>query len=277
MPMKADDPNFKGFRAPQYTQVPNEVFDHLLPDMDETELRVTLVAIRKTLGWHKVRDAISLSTFVELTGLSRQGVLDGIEKAKSRGTLVEVGKGKRGINIYELVITDDQSNQLTSLLSRPELVKSVDQSDTLTSLTSRPTKERNIKKPEKEKEHIALTSAAIIDTWLKTQDAIKPNAFKIKHNHDLAKAMIEKGITPEDVTGYIRWRRSDDFWDKFLSLDHISENVMSWKKQTTPTPPPAPAYVYEEPEDLITPEQQQQLDDLIQGLVDKTNARLRKW
>lgn len=119
--------------------------------------------------------------------------------------------------------------------------------------------------------------AAFIDTWLKVQDAIKPNAFKIAHNRDLAEAMIKKGITPDDVAGYIRWRRSDDFWDKFLSLDHISENVMSWKKQTTPTPPPAATYVYEEPEDLITPEQQQQLDDLIQGLVDKQNARLRKW
>lgn len=236
MPMKADDPNFKGFRAPQYTQVPNEVFDHLLPDMDETELRVTLIAIRKTLGWHKTRDAISLSTFVELTGLSRQGVLDGIEKAKARGTLVEVGKGKRGINIYELVITEDQSNQLTSLMSRPVPVNSVDQSYASTSLTSRPTKERNIKKPEKEKEHPALNSAAIIDTWLKTQDAIKPNAFKIKHNHELARALITQGITSQDIKEYICWRRSDEFWNKFLSLEHVAENIIVWKRNNAPPP-----------------------------------------
>lgn len=137
-----------GFKSPNHTQVPNDFFDLMMQDMDETELRVTLIAIRKTLGYHKDRDAISLTTFIEMTGLSRQGVLDGIEKAKRRGTLIEVGKGKRGINIFELVITDDQSNQLTSQSSRPELVNPVDQTPAVTSQSSRPSKERRKKTPK---------------------------------------------------------------------------------------------------------------------------------
>jgi hypothetical protein len=238
MPMKADNPNFKGFRAPQHTQMPNELFDILLKEMDDTELRVTLVAARKTLGWHKTKDAISLSTFIKLTGLSRQGVLDGIEKAKARGTLVEVGKGKRGVNIYELVITDDQSTSLTSLTSRPVLVYSVDQSDAATSLLSRHTKEKNIKKLEKEKE---LTPNGvrppsnprftdIIKAWLDAQGSKNSGAYKNQTIQASAKSLFEYGITPSDVTAFTSAKKSDPFWsDKFVSFEHVANEIVAWK------------------------------------------------
>ena len=103
-----------GFTEPNYTQTPNELFDVLMADMGEAELRVVLVAIRKTLGWHKQRDAISLSQFEKMSGLSHQGAIDGIAAATKRGLLREVGTGKRGVKIYELVISVDESTTLTS-------------------------------------------------------------------------------------------------------------------------------------------------------------------
>lgn len=93
----------------------------------------------------------------------------------------------------------------------------------------------------------APTSGAIIDAWLKVQDAVKPKAFKIQGNHDLARALIEKGINCEDVKAYIRWRRTDPFWDKFLSLEHVAENILSWKKQTIGSVPAQPAAPVEPP------------------------------
>lgn len=129
-----------GFKAPEHTQVPNSFFE-MMSDMSEVELRVTLCAIRKTFGWHKRQDAISLTQFQKMTGLSRQGVLNGIEESEKRGTIRKAGKGKRNTTIFELcvieeqpkpqpenVVSLDQSTQLTSTSqdSRPEVVKTVD-------------------------------------------------------------------------------------------------------------------------------------------------------
>ncbi|MFC2108523.1 hypothetical protein ACFLS5_03585 [Candidatus Bipolaricaulota bacterium] len=36
---------------PGSTQVPNEIFDDIMPGLDDTELRVLLVINRQTLGW----------------------------------------------------------------------------------------------------------------------------------------------------------------------------------------------------------------------------------
>jgi len=51
---------FTGFRLPNYTQVPDELFDKLLPDLVESELKVLLYIVRRTLGFKKRLDAISL-------------------------------------------------------------------------------------------------------------------------------------------------------------------------------------------------------------------------
>lgn len=124
-----------GFTSPNHTQTPNDLFDKLMKDMSEAELKVVLAAIRQTLGYHKTKDPISLTRFEEITGLSRQAVVDGVNAAIDRGVLSIVGQGKRGVNIYELVINLDQSEKETSQESRP--VK-----QGATSLKSRHTKEK---------------------------------------------------------------------------------------------------------------------------------------
>src|SRR5512146_2617340 len=79
--------DFNGFNVPEYTQAPNNLFDDLLPQIDSlSELKVLLFAIRKTLGWHQETDYISITQFCQGTGLSRQGVIDGIQACIKRGT-----------------------------------------------------------------------------------------------------------------------------------------------------------------------------------------------
>ena len=116
----------QGYEAPNYTQTPNALFDEM-PSMREAELRVTLAIVRKTFGWHKRSDEISLTQLQELTGLSRQGVLNGLEDGRNRGTITQV-PGQRA-NRYSLIVHEvDQSTNLTSTsqLSRPEVVNEVD-------------------------------------------------------------------------------------------------------------------------------------------------------
>src|SRR5688500_20337815 len=52
---------FKGFISPRYTQVPDELFDELMAHLSGAELKVLLYIIRRTFGFKKDSDNISLS------------------------------------------------------------------------------------------------------------------------------------------------------------------------------------------------------------------------
>ncbi len=58
-------PGFRGFGAPSFTQIPNELFDQLLAELSSSELRVLLYIMRRTYGFQRNSDAISLSQFVD--------------------------------------------------------------------------------------------------------------------------------------------------------------------------------------------------------------------
>lgn len=55
-----DDFVFEGFASPPYTQVPNELFDLLMPKISDSALRVLLYLIRRTLGFGKNSDQITV-------------------------------------------------------------------------------------------------------------------------------------------------------------------------------------------------------------------------
>jgi hypothetical protein len=52
---------FRGFLSPNYTSVPDELFDELLPELSGSELKVLLYIIRRTFGFKRDADTISLS------------------------------------------------------------------------------------------------------------------------------------------------------------------------------------------------------------------------
>ncbi|WKD85214.1 hypothetical protein KCTC32516_00554 [Polaribacter huanghezhanensis] len=63
------------------TQVPNEIFDHHLPFLNQAQLKVLLVVIRQVLGWidpktkkRKRKDWISIPFFSKRTGLTHKSI-----------------------------------------------------------------------------------------------------------------------------------------------------------------------------------------------------------
>ncbi len=68
--------NFRGFRSPNYTMVPDELFDEVMADLSGAELKVLLYIIRRTYGFKKQRDDISLNQICH--GITTRGgqVLD---------------------------------------------------------------------------------------------------------------------------------------------------------------------------------------------------------
>lgn len=167
-----------GVDKPNYTQMPNLLLDDLLMQMGEAELKVTIALSRLTFGYHRDKVEISLSHLQEITHLSRQGVINGINAGLERGTITRT-EGKRSGFIYELAINGEhptsqrsglvnevdhpptsQPNGLplvnevdqTSQRSRLELVNEVDQNT--------PTLKKVLKKSKRKKENIAEPAAS---------------------------------------------------------------------------------------------------------------------
>jgi hypothetical protein len=88
VPRKAPLPAFAGWDVPHTTQVPDMLFDELLPDLSGAELKVLLYIIRRTFGFKKHADAISLSQ-----------LKDGIRKAD--GTVLDRGTGLAESTVLE--------------------------------------------------------------------------------------------------------------------------------------------------------------------------------
>ncbi|TXH46173.1 MAG: hypothetical protein E6Q97_30180 [Desulfurellales bacterium] len=103
------------FQSPNHTQVPNDLFE-MLPDMYAAELRVVLVVIRETLGFHRERVKMTVAEIMRRAGLSRQGVYDGAESAELHG-LLKREYDSRG-EIYWVVYWVDND----SLLSRQRFI-----------------------------------------------------------------------------------------------------------------------------------------------------------
>lgn len=141
--------------APNYTQIPNAIFE-LMADKDahltEAELRVILAIARKTFGWHKKRDKISLSQLEELTAMTRKSVKSGIDAAIERGIVRRTPdkNDARGGFFYELVV--EEPNEQTSI--KNTLVENLYQYkiDTRTSVNSIPELVQNLPPQKKEKE-----------------------------------------------------------------------------------------------------------------------------
>ena len=73
----AESFRFGGFAIPNGTYVPDEVFDLLMPRLSDIELRVLLYIIRRTFGFKKGADDISLKQMVEGIQTRDGRVLDG--------------------------------------------------------------------------------------------------------------------------------------------------------------------------------------------------------
>ena len=83
---------------PNFTQVPNFIF-YLMGQLSSSELVVLLFICRKTYGWHKVRDNISLSQMIEGTGLSKPTVVYSLKSLLVKGILAKETNKKSG-NLY---------------------------------------------------------------------------------------------------------------------------------------------------------------------------------
>lgn len=86
---------------PNSFQVPNAVIDELMAELSGAELKVYLLVLRKTKGWNKETDAISVSQFMESCNLSNRKVIDACNKLVELG-LLEQKIGRNKIKVFSV-------------------------------------------------------------------------------------------------------------------------------------------------------------------------------
>jgi phage replication O-like protein O len=214
---------------PNTTQYPNFLFD-LMPSLKEGELRLLNAIVRKTYGWQKQRDKISLSQMIELTGMSKQGILDARERLINKGIIK--AEMVNGIMEYMVVIPEELPVNKVDLnkreavkieheasLNQPEMdVHNVDTQKK--ELQKKITKEREEEPTPKKQDDLnpfAKTNLveALIDDYLRKNYRTKIHSDKLS-----CKEIADRILDDEDVEEFMtelfmRWESS--WWKDKLS------------------------------------------------------------
>ena len=138
---------------PNAFQIPNSVIDELLAKLTCAELKCYLFVVRKTKGWNKESDSISVSQFMEVTGLSNRSVITACESLVEMGLLERSG-GERKLNTYSVKAFDFSE---TGEKSSSDLVKKVH-----TQNNNKNTIQNNNKKNTKKSESDLLAEFGIV-------------------------------------------------------------------------------------------------------------------
>ena len=177
--------HFQGFTSPNYTQVPDDLFDVLLPQLVGAELKALLYIIRRTFGFKKSSDPISFNQFLRgirtrsgeqldggcgirnrttlsnaLKSLERKGVIQsekGIDALGDNATTTYRLRFRDGIAIYHGVVRKTDHG---SPVSSPPVVREADRQERALQETEiHPSKSRKADAGRREPESIRETLA----------------------------------------------------------------------------------------------------------------------
>lgn len=74
--------------APNYTQIPNIIFDYWMAVLKPAAFIILVCMCRKIYGWHKTSDRISKAQLIKVTGLSKNTIADAIKELERHGLLI---------------------------------------------------------------------------------------------------------------------------------------------------------------------------------------------
>jgi len=82
-----------------FTQIPNNLFDDLCKELSGSAFKVISIMCRKTYGWHKTSDCISIGQLQDVTGLSRNGVIKAIKELEGLGLILKTQSNIDGVSL----------------------------------------------------------------------------------------------------------------------------------------------------------------------------------
>ncbi len=213
-----------------YLRIANEIVNKLCQyRLSGEEWQVLWVILRKTYGYNKKEDKISLSVFVKLTGLKRQNVFRAIKKLSSKKIIGVIKNDDSKINSYcfnknfyewKSVIKNDDSKKVSS-----KLITGVIKNDDNVSSKLIPTKDNikdNIQKtyidPKNSLEYLINEEALKSDYMNKVFDKYNINFTDLKRKaEELYNYCKAKGRRYKDYRAFLRNAIVRDFGYRFRS------------------------------------------------------------
>lgn len=131
------------FKAPNYTQVPNEFFDQMIELKTDSEKTILSIIIRETFGWHRDWTQMSITKLMGITTFTRRTVCIATNKLVKNGYLIKQKNGPNGkqeswykLNVeghvsnnsyqYTGVYRDQYTGVYRSLAKQPYILKKED-------------------------------------------------------------------------------------------------------------------------------------------------------
>ena len=184
--------------------IPNSVVDELMADMSGVELKCYLFVVRKTKGWNKECDAISLTQFVKFTGAGKTAVVDALKNLVDLGLLVKK-TGVRNTSVYAINSFGNQTSSESELVqkanstsSESELVQKANstssESELVTSSESEHTKNNNINTTTKNKNNNTRTAKTNVKELLAEYGVTGQLADEFIAHRKCKKAPITKRV-----------------------------------------------------------------------------------
>lgn len=116
-----DNANNNAF-IPNSFQITNAFVDNIMDKISDASVKIYLITVRKTTGWGKQVDSISLTQYEAYSGKSRPTVVRCLKELVSYGLLVE-HKGTRYGNSYSVALVNSIGFELLSASKNILLVK----------------------------------------------------------------------------------------------------------------------------------------------------------
>lgn len=213
---------------PNSFQVPNALVDDLMAELSGAELKCYLAILRKTKGWNKESDAISVTQLMDVTGLSNKAVIDACNSLVGRDLLSQ-GVGSRGVKIFSVNLCKKFTSEKSSLVKKvhstsekSSLVTSEKSSHTINNIkntiqnTNNSTSGKNFPPAKTGKKFVYTDDDLLVANWIfglikNLSPNVKTPAFESWANE--IRLMRERdGRTHKDICELFRWANQDSFW-----------------------------------------------------------------
>lgn len=207
---------------------PNSIIDELLPELSHSELKCYLCVLRKTKGWNKEEDAISVSQFMKVTGLSNKAVISACESLVER-EILERKSGDRNTGIYSIKTYKTTTSEKSSLVKnfpatseKSSPVTSEKSSHTINNIKNNiqnnntSSSGKNFQPRTKAKKNVFSDDDLKAAEWIfhlirKLNPGFKEPKFESWAN-DIRLMRERDNRTHKDICELFKWANQDRFW-----------------------------------------------------------------
>jgi phage replication O-like protein O len=240
---------FPGFQFPNTTQIPNEVFDTLMSHLTGGELKVLLYICRRTFGFRKESDSISLTQIAhgittkagrildQGTGLSKRQVQRALRVLENRKVILVERKvdetGLHEINTYRLNV---RGGDKMSLLVETPVSGGVGTPMSPGVETPVSTTKQREQKKEEQKKDIVDVVAQDLETFGIAKSAVTKllQDYPVQHIREkleTAKELVaaESRLVSQNPAGWLRRAIEEDYSPPQISKKHQQRSVRGKK------------------------------------------------